>query len=131
MVFIFGDLRQLRKFELARPPISRPKPLTGLAISSPMSTATPRGSLTPPQMLAIAPPSRLFVRNQPNPPPQPPTPPTHEILSYSTSSVHDASASVSVSACSDSTGTECPGRISGLANYIDISPEYYDERPAP
>ncbi|EAU83942.1 hypothetical protein CC1G_09824 [Coprinopsis cinerea okayama7 len=27
-VYIFGDLRQLRKFELARPPISRPVPIT-------------------------------------------------------------------------------------------------------
>ncbi|KAF8158384.1 hypothetical protein B0H34DRAFT_453673 [Crassisporium funariophilum] len=26
-VYIFGDLRQLRKFELSRPPISKPKPL--------------------------------------------------------------------------------------------------------
>ena len=33
MIYIFGDLRQLRSFELARPAISKPKPLNGDPLS--------------------------------------------------------------------------------------------------
>ncbi|KAH9980292.1 hypothetical protein BGW80DRAFT_1434906 [Lactifluus volemus] len=45
MVYIFGDLRQLRKFELSRPRISPPKPLdastTRPLISSPLPMSNP------------------------------------------------------------------------------------------
>ncbi|KAJ4482166.1 hypothetical protein J3R30DRAFT_3699494 [Lentinula aciculospora] len=36
-VYIFGDLRQLRKFELSRPPISRPQPYQRPVISPPIT----------------------------------------------------------------------------------------------
>ncbi|KIK69563.1 hypothetical protein GYMLUDRAFT_236073 [Collybiopsis luxurians FD-317 M1] len=61
-VYIFGDLRQLRKFELTRPPISKPQafhrvpvissPITGLRVSSgpllPISNSTDSIVLPPP-----------------------------------------------------------------------------------
>ncbi|KAL0961040.1 hypothetical protein HGRIS_006030 [Hohenbuehelia grisea] len=52
-VYVFGDLRQLKKFELARPPISKPKPvsLDSRVISSPLTRppiVKPLASLTTP-----------------------------------------------------------------------------------
>ncbi|KAI0917152.1 hypothetical protein AcW2_007366 [Taiwanofungus camphoratus] len=46
MIYVFGDLRQLRSFELVRPPISLPKPLraspsTPSFLSSPTANASP------------------------------------------------------------------------------------------
>jgi len=45
MIYIFGDLRQLRTFELSRPPISRPQPVT---ISPRNTTLSPSAITTAP-----------------------------------------------------------------------------------
>lgn len=42
-IYIFGDYRQLRKFELARPPISRPVPIT----TEPKSASSPESISVP------------------------------------------------------------------------------------
>ncbi|KAG7443069.1 uncharacterized protein BT62DRAFT_982231 [Guyanagaster necrorhizus] len=57
-IYVFGDLRQLRRFELSRPPISKPQPLYSSRrrpmVASPISTATPSPPvLTPPPMAHI------------------------------------------------------------------------------
>ncbi|KAH6912930.1 hypothetical protein BKA70DRAFT_1384581 [Coprinopsis sp. MPI-PUGE-AT-0042] len=49
-VYIFGDLRQLRKFELARPPISRPVPAPAEAIAAKACSVPSSGSLAQSQM---------------------------------------------------------------------------------
>src|SRR5579863_4572517 len=41
MVYIFGDLRQLRKFELSRPRISAPKPLDASSVRPQISSPVP------------------------------------------------------------------------------------------
>jgi hypothetical protein len=49
VLYIFGDLRQLRKFELARPPISRPRAMSNpqhLPVVTPSFTRTASGPVT-------------------------------------------------------------------------------------
>ncbi|KAK0187890.1 hypothetical protein F5146DRAFT_1113086 [Armillaria mellea] len=65
-IYVFGDLRQLKRFELSRPPISKPQPLYSSRrrqmMGSPISTATPPPPpLTPPPMAHIRPDSLLTV----------------------------------------------------------------------
>ncbi|KAF9013510.1 hypothetical protein BDQ17DRAFT_1343569 [Cyathus striatus] len=106
-VYIFGDLRQLRKFELARPPISKPKPLPGLRMRpfTPMIPVTPQ-PVTP----TIPRPPRLNII--------PPPPPSHPRS--------DHSLSRTASHMSDSTTSSSSSSSSSGANQILISPAYYD-----
>ncbi|KAK0449183.1 hypothetical protein EV421DRAFT_1395875 [Armillaria borealis] len=65
-IYVFGDLRQLKRFELSRPPISKPQPLYSSRrrpiAGSPISTATPPPpALTPPPMAHIRPDSLLTI----------------------------------------------------------------------
>jgi len=49
ILYLFGDIRQLRKFELARPPISRPRAMSNpqhLPVVTPSFTRTPSGPVT-------------------------------------------------------------------------------------
>ncbi|KAH9950580.1 hypothetical protein B0H21DRAFT_500036 [Amylocystis lapponica] len=41
MIYVFGDLRQLRSFELSRPPISAPRPLSSPVLTPLVSPTTP------------------------------------------------------------------------------------------
>ncbi|KAG6877467.1 hypothetical protein C0993_007084 [Termitomyces sp. T159_Od127] len=63
-VYIFGDLRQLRKFELERPPISKPRPLdkaSFLPLFSPPSSPTPLSPSTPITLVAPSPPPLAHI----------------------------------------------------------------------
>ncbi|KAJ7134551.1 hypothetical protein C8R44DRAFT_770786 [Mycena epipterygia] len=106
-VYIFGDLRQLRKFELSRPAISKPQPLKiprpRPTISYPIPGIPPILPVVQPR-LAITPPS-----------------PAH-ILSPRSPSRRSASSSARSSFDSQSS-------YSGETGAIHISPAYYDADP--
>ncbi|KAJ7288371.1 hypothetical protein C8J57DRAFT_514371 [Mycena rebaudengoi] len=103
-VYIFGDLRQLRKFELSRPAISKPQPLKTTrprpTISYPIPSATPVLPIVQPR-LTVVPPSPAYI--------------------HSTSRMSAASSSCDTfevdSSCTEDTGA------------IHISPAYYDADP--
>lgn len=66
-IYLVGDLRQLHKFELDRPPISKPRPLSmsqqGAALSSSLSPPStgPILPITQPPRLSIVPPAPAYV----------------------------------------------------------------------
>ncbi|KAJ7784631.1 hypothetical protein B0H16DRAFT_1493234 [Mycena metata] len=101
-VYIFGDLRQLRKFELARPAISKPQPLRiprqRPTISYPIPGLPPLLPVVQPR-LTIVPPSPAHI---------------HSPRSPSRMSVASSSSSGSQDSFSGETGA------------IHISPAYYD-----
>ncbi|KAJ3788345.1 hypothetical protein GGU10DRAFT_432440 [Lentinula aff. detonsa] len=107
-VYIFGDLRQLRKFELSRPPISRPQPYRQRpVISSPIiGLPVPRTQMISmndsAEDLGILPP-----------------PPAHTRFSRPSSRQSVYSRSTSSSDLSSS----------GSDGMIHISPAYYDPEP--
>ncbi|KAG6841979.1 hypothetical protein C0991_004470 [Blastosporella zonata] len=117
-VYIFGDLRQLRKFELERPPISKPKALGKATLplfAPPVSrnTGTPH---TPAPFLA---------------PPSPP-PPVHiaerRLSRTPTMSSTTSSSSVSSSSEGSSAESHLMIEISGAyydAQSVDDDPYYY------
>lgn len=117
-VYIFGDLRQLRKFELSRPPISKPQPLRNPhrrpIISLPISSSPP------PQTIAPVPPPALIV--------VPPSP--AYILPGSTRSLSLSRTSTMSSSSTSSSATTSSGPSSnGIDATIHISPAYYDADP--
>jgi hypothetical protein len=124
MVYIFGDLRQLRKFEMARPSISPPQLLTTArqrqTISSPTTIRVPTPITRPP----------ILPTSQSLPPSIQPPPPVaihpHPSVS-STSSVNTSSYEGSVS--SISTASLPPSENGGF--HIEVSPAYWDEDPCP
>ncbi|THH31458.1 hypothetical protein EUX98_g2730, partial [Antrodiella citrinella] len=116
MIYIFGDLRQLRSFELLRPQISPPKPLTRrqrekrlnaaeVSASSPVATtARPELRIVPPSPPRVSVESQSQVQTPLSPPPPPAvvhTPvrwntfPTNDAASFSTSSSYTRSDSAS------------------------------------
>ncbi|KAJ7095930.1 hypothetical protein B0H15DRAFT_827682 [Mycena belliarum] len=102
-VYIFGDLRQLRKFELSRPAISKPQPLNPLrprpAISYPVPGIPP--------ILAVQP--RLPIV---------PPPPAH---------IHSPRSPSRSSALSSARSSCSEFSYSGETGAIHISPAYYDD----
>ncbi|KAJ6584895.1 hypothetical protein B0H19DRAFT_400434 [Mycena capillaripes] len=104
-VYIFGDLRQLRKFELSRPAISKPQPLKiprqRPTISYPVPGITPILPVVQPR-LTIIPPS-----------------PAH---------IHSPRSLSRMSAVSGLT-SETQSSGSGETGAIHISPAYYDPDP--
>ncbi|KAH0832357.1 hypothetical protein J3R83DRAFT_13381 [Lanmaoa asiatica] len=121
MVYIFGDLRQLRKFELTRPTISRPIPLP---ISSPMAS---RPTRTCDNSLFV--PSRI--------PPLPEKPigafsPTLTSLdspaTFAYPSAQFSNASLARTSC-ESCESEALSSVG--CNEIDVSPALFDDVPAP
>ncbi|KAJ7505385.1 hypothetical protein B0H11DRAFT_418910 [Mycena galericulata] len=104
-VYIFGDLRQLRKFELSRPAISKPQPLrTPRPIISYSMTGTVPILPTAQPRFAISPPSPAHIRSPRSP-------------SRMSASSSDSSTFNSQTSCSGETGA------------IHISPAYYDADP--
>ncbi|KAJ7645424.1 hypothetical protein DFH06DRAFT_1211239 [Mycena polygramma] len=103
-VYIFGDLRQLRKFELSRPAISKPQPLKlpgqRPTISYPIPGIPHILPVVQPR-LTIIPPSPAHVRSLRSP----------SRMSASSSSASDHSS------------------YSGETGAIHISPAYYDADP--
>jgi hypothetical protein len=117
MVYVFGDLRQLRKFEMARPAISRPQPLPVTrrpVISSPTTIQVPTPITRPP----ILPATQSIQSLSPIP-----IYPNDSVSR--TSSVHSSSYEGSVS----SLGTRSSPSEGGFQ--IEISPAYWDEDPCP
>ncbi|KAJ7254391.1 hypothetical protein B0H12DRAFT_1050698 [Mycena haematopus] len=103
-VYVFGDLRQLRKFELSRPAISKPQPLKiprqRPMIPYPVPGITPIPSIQP--RLSIVTPSPAHIHS--------PRSPTR--MSQSSSSSFESRSS-----------------FSGDTGVIHISPAYYDADP--
>lgn len=127
MVYVFGDLRQLRKFELSRPPISRPQPLANPRhrppISSPFAVAS--RPVIQPIILPIS---------QPRISPLPQAP---DLAIPSAAVVHDSRRARTISASSMSSGYSIVSS-SGSSSYnseeqhdatliIEISPAYFDD----
>ncbi|KAJ7780576.1 hypothetical protein DFH07DRAFT_792783 [Mycena maculata] len=106
-VYIFGDLRQLRKFELSRPAISKPQPLRiprpRPTISYPIPGLAPILPVVQPR-LAIIPPAPAHIHS--------PRSPSRRSASSSTHSSFDSQTS-----------------YSGETGAIHISPAYYDDDP--
>lgn len=123
MIYFFGDLRQLRKFELARPTISRPIPMP---VSSPM-------------------PARQALRGQPLSIPSRSAPPLLEKtvggVSPTAASMDSPAALVtpnrpyahfSTSSLAETSCESCESGGSSIeCNEIDVSPAYFDDVPAP
>ncbi|TRM60523.1 hypothetical protein BD626DRAFT_504269 [Schizophyllum amplum] len=105
-VYVFGDLRQLHKFELARPPISRPKPL-----------AVQRNLISQPLAKISA------LQSSVNVLPSSPTPPRPSTSSvHSGSSTYTSSSDISATSGSSEDSEEEPP-------FIQISPAYHDDDP--
>nr|GAT60371.1 predicted protein [Mycena chlorophos] len=99
-VYIFGDLRQLRKFELARPAISKPQPLSLARFRPNMSSGfIPSIPVSQPRITII--------------PPQP-------------AHVHSP-RSVSRLSAASTASSETHSSYSEETDEIHISPAYYDE----
>lgn len=103
-IYVFGDLRQLRKFELARPAISKPQPLKiprpRPMISYPIPGISPIPPVRP--RLSITPPTSAHI----------PSPRSPSRMSASSSSSFGSGSS-----------------YSGETGAIHISPAYYDADP--
>ncbi|VDC02410.1 unnamed protein product [Peniophora sp. CBMAI 1063] len=140
MVYIFGDLRQLRKFELERPAISAPRPLGfhESSVENPAGPATYKPATLSSQSML---PAEAFVRPRaaPTPPPLtaltiPPLAMVHEERSPSAAS--DATPYERNSYGSASQRSSCSS-VSSLATddaddqILGISGPYYDVVPAP
>ncbi|KIY45605.1 hypothetical protein FISHEDRAFT_49164 [Fistulina hepatica ATCC 64428] len=99
-VYVFGDLRQLHKFELTRPPISKPQPL-------PEHYQSPIEVMGPVIM--------------------PPTPPPVHLPCPSSSSIASSRSFCSSSNSDDS--SVYSSHEGHRVNMIQISPAYYDAEP--
>ncbi|KAG0698377.1 hypothetical protein DFH29DRAFT_103224 [Suillus ampliporus] len=121
MVYVFGDLRQLRKFELARPAISRPLPAPAVtSISAPL----PRPP-APSKRPSIVIPKHHDRQCDPE--------------FFSSTSLQSAPYSISVEersfsrASSDTelSGSSGDSSSSSDSPEIEVSPAYFDDVPAP
>ncbi|KIJ15010.1 hypothetical protein PAXINDRAFT_12276 [Paxillus involutus ATCC 200175] len=122
MVYIFGDLRQLRKFELARPAISRPMPMP---ISAPVVSRVP----------PVNGPSISISRNhQVEKDPEealPTSPVTITSVSSFAAQSHPFSRTSEASSATSCESGESESCSSGDCNEIDVSPAFFDDVPAP
>ncbi|KAF8964291.1 hypothetical protein BDZ97DRAFT_2058661 [Flammula alnicola] len=109
-VYIFGDLRQLRKFELSRPPISKPQPLPAyyrrrsLGGAGGHAHAAPRPASANNSILPIQQPRHYYAGGMQYP-------------LTRVSSISSAETRLSVASTSSTTSTD---------DNIHISPAYYD-----
>jgi hypothetical protein len=122
MVYVFGDLRQLRKFELARPRISRPKPITNSQLHSTPVSIVVQTPITRPPILPISQSRRPSV--QPSIQASLPPVPESNVIS-ATSSYFESDCSRSCYSDDSSSSEEPRARPE-----IHISDAYYDEHPA-
>ena len=124
MIYVFGDLRQLRKFELTRPTISRPMPMP---ISSPMASRprhARRQSFLVPSRSAPAPEKSVGTSSPASSPIDSPTSfvsPTRPYAQFSNASL----ARMSCESCESVVGSSVG------CNEIDVSPAFFDDMPAP
>ena len=108
-VYLFGDLRQLRKFELLRPSISKPRPLPAFKRPSISSRPLSTNSILPIQHLSRKPTTCYSHSNHDHHHPD-----THNL--HRASSISSNKTRISGTTHSDSTD-DCN---------IQISPAYYD-----
>ena len=137
MVYIFGDLRQLRKFELSRPPISRPQVLSNprqrplispplsLPVSSPIIqpptlTASRSGGLSVPPQLP-----RLDIPSHPQPAMTQESPRVRSLSSSSSASTSTHSTTSDTGSASVSSSSASEGHNHALT--IEIGPAFYDD----
>jgi len=126
MVYIFGDLRQLRRFELARPTISRPTPIQPPISSS--SAHVCRQSLYIPSRNVPLPEKHFEATSQTITFLDSPTlgsfiSPTHRHAQSSRPSLVGTLTSCETCESDPCSSVEC--------NEIDISPAFFDDIPAP
>ena len=144
MVYIFGDLRQLRKFELSRPRISAPKPLGASSsrpnISSPVpmyNSDSHSSSSFLPSYAFRRPHSTPTLTNPPDPPliiAIPERPPAAAVSPRLRDSLANSIASTpydSASQYSSSTSSYNGAFVDGVEPEITVSPAYFDPDPAP
>ncbi|KAG2153059.1 uncharacterized protein EDB93DRAFT_240495 [Suillus bovinus] len=128
MVYVFGDLRQLRKFELARPAISRPMPAPAPVVTS-VSAPLPH-PLAPSKKRSIV----ISKHHDRQYDPECGSSKSFQSVPYSLSaegrSFSRASDSYSDSEVSRSSGHE-NSSSSFESPEIQISPAYFDDVPAP
>ena len=117
MIYFFGDLRQLRKFELARPTISRPMPM-------PISSPLPPGhhSLFIPSRRAPPVPEKSVG---PVPPPSLPLNSPISFVAPIPPHSQFSTSSLARTSCDSYESDVCP------SVEIDISPAFFDDVPAP
>jgi len=144
MVYIFGDLRQLRKFELSRPRISPPKPLDASSSRPQISSPVPMYKSESRSSSSFLP-SYAFRRSRSTPLPNKPTPPPLTIAIPSrpgpaalSPRVRDSLANSiastpydSASQYSSSTSSYNGALVDGAEPEITVSPAYFDPDPAP
>ncbi|KAI0304439.1 hypothetical protein B0F90DRAFT_1254829 [Multifurca ochricompacta] len=145
MVYIFGDLRQLRKFELSRPRISPPKPLDSISSRPPISSPVPMYKSDSHSSSSFLP---SYALRRPRPTPAPPPkrtappltvtipepPPATAFSSLQRDSLANSIASTpydSASQYSSSTSSYNGAIVDGADPEITVSPAYFDPDPAP
>lgn len=115
-VYVFGDLRQLRKFELSRPPISKPRPLPAFKRRSVSSRPLSTNSILPIQHLSRKPTASRYSHSN------------HDHHHHDVFNLHHP-ARISTISSNDShlsaTGSATHSVSSDDCN-IQISPAYYD-----
>ncbi|KAI0269813.1 hypothetical protein BC834DRAFT_819785 [Gloeopeniophorella convolvens] len=144
MVYVFGDLRQLHKFELARPRISAPRLLDSSSSRPPISAPLPVYQSKSASSSSFLP-SYTFKRPRPVPAPQPAVQPNLTIsippitrppaVAVIATRERDSSAGSTASTPYD-TDSQYSASTSSLAGdaaepEITVSPAYFDPDPAP
>ena len=143
MIYIFGDLRQLRKVELSRPRISPPKPLDASSARPPISAPVPmyksdshssssflpsypfkRSRSTPALNRPSVPPLTIAI---PERPAAAHVPRVRDSLANSVASTPYDSDSQYSSSTSSYNGV----LVDGVEPEITVSPAYFDADPAP
>ena len=111
-VYIFGDLRQLRKFELLRPSISKPQPLPAFKRPSISSRPLSTNSILPIQHLSKKPTSRCHNN--------------HDHDHHNTHNLHQPKRAPSISSNRSGISETGSRSVSSDDCNIQISPAYYD-----
>ena len=112
-VYIFGDLRQLRKFELLRPSISKPQPLPAFKRPSISSRPLSTNSILPIQHISRKPTSSRYSHNN------------HD-HHHNTHNLHQTKRSPSISSNRSGISDASSHSVSSDDCNIQISPAYYD-----
>jgi hypothetical protein len=109
-VYVFGDLRQLRKFELLRPSISKPQPLPAFKRPSISSRPLSTNSILPIQHLSKRPTTSRY---------------NHDHHHHNTHNLHQPKRASSVLSNTSRISVSTSHTVSDDCN-IQISPAYYD-----
>jgi len=143
MIYLFGDLRQLRKVELSRPRISAPKPLDASSTRPLISAPIPMYKSDSHSSSSFLP-SYPFKRSRSTPAlNRPPVPPLTIAIPERPAAAHSPRVRDSLansiattpydsdSQYSSSTSSYNGALVGGVEPEITVSPAYYDADPAP